>query len=65
MKLLLKSKYPTNITKTNNITALGIACCKKELLSIAKLLIEKGSDINWTTNDGMGALYHAIKHDNY
>jgi ankyrin repeat protein len=47
------------------MTALGIACSKKELLSIAKLLVEKGADIDWTTHDGIGAMYHAIRHDNY
>jgi ankyrin repeat protein len=57
---LIKLKYPLNETKKNGVTAFGLAAAEGHL-SIVKLLLLAGADINIVSKTGISALNLAIK----
>ena len=53
-------KYPLNFTKSNGVTAAGIAAFQGNL-QILQMLDQEGADLNLVGNNGVSALSLAIK----
>ena len=53
-------RFPLDQSKTNGVTALGIAAYKGSV-EIIDLLVRAGANINLTSKSGIGPLYLAIK----
>lgn len=62
--MLIKSKFPLEISRNDELTALCIACSKKEHFPLVKRLLDAGADINFTTSTGISPLYMALMNIN-
>jgi len=62
--MLVRSGFPLDIPRKDELTALCIACKKPERFSTVQLLLKGGANINYTTKDGISPLYIALTHNN-
>ena len=57
---LLRLNFDTAIPKNNGVTVLGIAALSRNL-DLFTLLVDAGADPHYTSKQGIGALYLAVK----
>ena len=62
--MLVKSKYFLEIPRKDGLTALGIACLRKESYPIVRILSKAGANVNQLTQNGIGPLNLALAADN-
>jgi ankyrin repeat protein len=63
--MLIKSNYPLDVPNSDGMSALCIAACNESKIPILKELTESGANVNYTNEEGVSAIYFAIKYDNF